>query len=108
MSRPKNGFLRIQLRSSPQHGPKPMTRPIASSSNTRMANNTSTPEWRVYNHPRNVGYLGTVMETNERLARCAALAKFGVVEGDEFVEVREGVDGPIGIMVGDDFDVRIV
>ena len=66
----------------------------------------STKEWRVFNHSRNVGELGTVVEDTEENARCAALAKFGIFDTDEFVEVGEGVDGPIGILPDDDFDVR--
>lgn len=66
----------------------------------------STREWKVFNHSRNVGYLGTVVEDTEDNARCAALSKFGVSEDDEFVEVQEGINGPIGILADDIFDVR--
>lgn len=68
----------------------------------------STREWRVFNHSRNVGDLGTVVEDTETRARLAAISKFGIAEDDEFVEVREGVHGPIGILGTDDFDVRPV
>lgn len=63
-------------------------------------------KWRVYVHSRNVGYIGDVEEDSEETARLAALWKFAIVEGDEFVEVQEGVEGPIGILPTDNFDVR--
>ena len=63
-------------------------------------------KWRVYVHSRNVGYIGDVEEDTEEAARCAALWKFSIGEDDEFVELQEGVDGPIGILPDDNFDVR--
>lgn len=63
-------------------------------------------EWRVFVHSRNVGYVGNVVEADEIHARCAAISKFGITEDDEFLEVQEGIDGPVGILPTDDFDVR--
>lgn len=51
-------------------------------------------------------HLGQVQENTEALARCAALAKYGVADDDEFFEVREGVPGDVlGIKSGDEFEV---
>ncbi len=63
-------------------------------------------EWRVFVHSREVGDIGSVVESPEELARCAALSRYGIADDDEFVEVQEGVNGPIGILIDDDFDVR--
>lgn len=58
-------------------------------------------EWHVFVHTRDVGYIGTVMESTEELARCAALSKFSC-EGE-----RAGVDrNTKAIFDDDDFDVR--
>lgn len=60
---------------------------------------------QVNTSPDRTFYLGEVFEENEELARCAALSKWGISEEDEFIEVHEGVDGPIGILPEDGFSV---
>lgn len=109
MSSPNYGFLRIQRKNSVKSGETPTTAPTPLESQAPPEKSSmSTREWMVFNHSRNVGHLGTVVENSESNARCAALSKFGIKEDDEFLEYQEGVDGPIGILLTDDFDVRPV
>jgi hypothetical protein len=57
--------------------------------------------WNVWVHQGGVGKaLGQVQETNEELARCVALSKFGLSEE----EAEEGTSRA-GIYPADDFDV---
>lgn len=56
-------------------------------------------EWHVFIHSRQVGYIGTVVESCEEYARCAALLRYSE-EGD-----RSTSDEKV-IFEDDDFDVR--
>lgn len=57
-----------------------------------------TRTWNVRKHsPNGSVYLGTVMESSEELARCAALSRFGRTDDEPETEDSIGID--------DDFDV---
>lgn len=62
-------------------------------------------EWHVFIHSRNIGYIGTVVEDTEELARLAAISKYGIPD-DEFNPFISRDQGPRGILSTDDFDVR--
>lgn len=49
-------------------------------------------------------YLGQVDERDESMARCAALARFGVDE-DERSGIERGGEDPLGIQPSDQFEV---
>lgn len=63
-------------------------------------------EWRVFVHTRNVGFMGSVTETTEELARCAALSKFGAEGSRPAPEGNTQREEARAIYLDDDFDVR--
>ena len=70
-----------------------------------MSKPKATREWRVVVHTAGVGDIGSVVETDEELARCAALSKFGVRAESEAEEER-GQSTQRLIFLDDEFDVR--
>jgi len=56
-------------------------------------------EWRVFVHTANVGDIGSVMESSEELARCAALSHHSK-------EGERGSSKSLCIFEDDEFDVR--
>lgn len=60
---------------------------------------SATQAWNVRVHTFPPVDLGQVRETNEELARCAALRQFGIREDEDTDPTRKG------IRIDDDFDV---
>ena len=61
--------------------------------------------WSVFVHTEGVDYIGAVAESNEELARCAALSKFSD-EGNRSFARMHNRERRCAIYESDDFDVR--
>lgn len=62
--------------------------------------------WKVRVHRAGVSTtLGSVTETTESLARCAALSKYAICDDDESLRRDSIANSPRGILPDDDFDV---
>jgi len=66
-------------------------------------------EWWVFVHAPDVGYIGTVKESTEELARLAALSKYSKKGGRPRLSKRLQMRRPetMHIYEDDDFDVRL-
>lgn len=70
-----------------------------------MSGATVTREWRVIVRGRDIG---SVVESSEEFARCAAVSKFGIEGERATVHALDGNPVPRVIYEDDDFDVRPV